>query len=160
MRKVTVGIADYKVANDGTVLESMSLGSCVGVAIYDPKAKVGGLAHIMLPDSKASKHNVSPRKYADTAIRLVIEKLLEMGANKKNLKSKIAGGSCMFESMAFDPALNIGERNVEAVKKVLAEEHIPIVAKDVGKNYGRTLEFIISSGKLAIKSVNSGVKYI
>lgn len=156
-----VDIADFKIGTNNDILVTISLGSCVGVVLYDPVNKIGGLAHIMLPDSSMSAVKSSnPKKFADTGIRMMIQEMIKLGAERKNLKAKIVGGACMFESAIPDPSLAIGTRNIEAVKKVLAEEKIPVVAEDTGGNYGRTPEFHTNSGKLIIRSAKYGVKEI
>ncbi len=157
---IRVEIADFKVAKNPVVLETISLGSCVGVALYDAVSKIGGLAHIMLPDSSLSKIQTSPKKFADTCIRMMIDEMKKFGADKNRLKAKITGGACMFESAMPDPSMTIGKRNVDAAKKVLLEENIPIIAEDTGKNYGRSLRFYTDTGKLIVKSVQYGEKEI
>lgn len=150
--KIIVGIGEYKVASNNEVLVTMSLGSCVGVALYDPVSKVGGLAHIMLPNSAMSKSHTNLAKFADTGIRMMLEDMLKMGANKVITVAKIVGGACMFESKMADPMMKIGERNVEAVREILTQEGIPIFKEDTGKNYGRTVEFYTETGKVIVKS--------
>jgi len=160
-KTLPVEIADFKVAKNSAVLETTSLGSCVGIVLYDPVNKIGGLAHILLPDSSISKAQTSsPAKFADTGIRAMIEEMIKLGGQKNCFRAKIAGGANMFESVLPDPCMAIGERNVEAVKKVLAEEKIPIVGEDTGKNYGRTLIFYIETGKVIVKSAQYGTKEI
>lgn len=158
---VKVGIADVKVANAPHLLKTSGLGSCVGVVIYDLKLKVAGLAHIMLPDSTASKReNRNGMKYADTGIDLLLELLIKQGVNKHSLKAKLAGGAHMFAFRSDNQMLRIGERNVEAVILKLNQLNIPILAQDVGGNKGRTIEFDPDTGLLSIKTVNSEMKYI
>ena len=160
---IVVNIADYKVAKNNCTLVSVSLGSCVGIALYDSINKTGGLAHIMLPDSSLMSNNAglsSPNKFADTAIKLMLKEMEKFGALKCNLTARITGGACMFKTASSNPIMNIGVRNIEAVKKVLAEEKIPIIAEDVGKNYGRTIEFMVETGKVLIKSAQYGTKEI
>ncbi|MFQ6118527.1 MAG: chemotaxis protein CheD, partial [Methanosarcinales archaeon] len=150
--KILVGIADLKVGKSPDVFIALGVGSCVGIALYDPKCKCGGLAHIMLPDSKKAINNehLNHAKYADTAIDLMLKQMLSLGANKKNIISKIAGGAHMF-LFNGNNNMNIGERNVLAVKNKLKESNIKLVAEDTGKNYGRTLIFSTEDGKLIVK---------
>ena len=160
MESIYVGIGEYKTSQGFAVMESHSLGSCVGIAIYDEHTKIAGLAHIMLPSSLQSQpENVkkNPGKFADTALRLMIQDMLKLGAGKSRLRAKIAGGACMFQSAMPDQMMNIGLKNIEAVRTVLAREHVPVVAEDVGKNYGRTVIFYADTGKLAIKSAKYGI---
>lgn len=158
-KTITVGIADFNVAKDEDTLVTYALGSCVGICLYDPVMKLAGLSHIMLPTIKDFKDPVAAAqtaKYADTAIELLMKKMLGMGAGKIRLRAKIAGGAQMFAPVNNTNLAGIGERNVIAVKKELARLSIPIVAEDTGKNYGRTLYLTSADGVMRIKSVNKG----
>lgn len=156
-----VGIADLNVVRSPAKIRTSGLGSCVGVVVYDLNKQVAGLAHIMLPDSSLSKNkDFNKFKYADTAIDILVEKLLELSASKFNLKAKIAGGAQMFNLPNSKDVMRIGPRNVEAVIERLKKHRIPIVAQDVGGNSGRTIEFDPVTGKLKIRTVNKGEKFI
>lgn len=156
-----VGIADLNIVHAPAKIRTSGLGSCVGVVVYDLKKQVAGLAHIMLPDSSLSKHkDFNKYKYADTAIDMLVEKLLDQSANRYNLKAKIAGGAQMFQLHNSTDVMRIGPRNVEAVIDRLNKHRIPIVAQDVGGNSGRTIEFDPITGKLKIRTVNKGEKFI
>lgn len=158
-KTITVGIADFNVAREDDTLVTYALGSCVGICLYDPVLKLAGLSHIMLPSIKEFRESSSAAqtgKYADTAIELLMKKMLGMGAVKIRLRAKIAGGAQMFAPVNNTTLAAIGERNVIAVKKELARLSIPIVAEDTGKNYGRTLYLTAADGVMRIKSVNKG----
>lgn len=135
---IKVGIGDYKVANSPHSLITVALGSCVGIALYDPVSKVGGLSHIMLPDSTAFRGEKKVEKFADLAIPSLVEEMLKIGASSK-LEAKIAGGASMFKLKNTIAKEQIGQRNIAAVKKVLAEMQIPIVGEHTGEDYGRTM---------------------
>lgn len=158
---LNVGVAEIKVSCNSDILASFGLGSCVAVAMFDPLRKVGGLAHIMLPESKGREAQ-SPGKFADTAVVKLVEELLRLGARQSRLRCKIAGGAQMFEipgarkGESGVSASNIGARNVEAVKKALDEKGIPLVGEDTGGNYGRTVKFYSSTGELEITSIYHG----
>jgi len=158
-KTITVGIADLNVVKDDDTLVTYALGSCVGICLYDPVMKMAGLSHIMLPSVKEFTDPAAAAqtmKYADTAIELLMKKMLSMGAGKIRLRAKIAGGAQMFAPVNNTSLAGIGERNVLAVKKELARLVIPIVAEDTGKNYGRTLYLTAADGVMRIKSVNKG----
>lgn len=152
MNIINVGIADFKIDKAPNVLVTISLGSCVGIIIYDRVTKIGSLAHIMLPDSKKCKIKVDPCKYADTAIVMMYEKMLSSGADKKNIFSKIFGGANMFRGAISLNGFDIGNKNVEATKEILKKLEIPIIAEDTGSNYGRTIEFYLDTGEVLVKS--------
>jgi len=163
---VNVGVAEYYVTHNPHVLASFGLGSCVGVALYDDKKRVGGLAHIMLPDSRSMTRKGSPGKYADTAIRAMVEEMERLGSLRRDIKAKVAGGACMFTIPgAVNPrnipgpclGMQIGDRNIEAAKRALRELKIPVVAEDTGGSYGRTMRFNISDGSVTINSIKHGV---
>ena len=155
---IKVGMADLNAAKSPAVLITYGLGSCVGVTLYDEKVKVGGLAHIMLPDSKAAKEVGNPAKFADTAIPILIEKMEKLGASKSRMVAKIAGGAQMFTFSKQDPKKSIGQRNAEAVREKLKDEGIPIVVDETGGNFGRTIILHTDTGVLEIKTIGHGVK--
>lgn len=158
---ISVGISDLNTAMAPQTIRTSGLGSCVGVVIYDEKNQVGGLAHVMLPDSKLTKQSVTNEyKYADTAIPILIDRLLEQGARKFALKAKLAGGAQMFQFSSNSDIMRIGPRNVIAVKEQLEKLKIPVIAEEVGGNRGRTIEFEPHSAQLKIRTVNQGEKYI
>ena|SRR5699024_3046366 len=158
---VKVGIADLNVVSAPNRIRTSGLGSCVGVVIYDSRVKVAGLAHVMLPDSSLSKQkDFNKYKYANTAIDILVDKLLQKNAMRINLKAKIAGGAQMFQLQNATNVMRIGPRNVDAVSDKLAQYRIPIVAQDVGGNSGRTIEFDPVTGKLKIRTVNKGERII
>lgn len=150
---ILVGMADLNVCKSPKALKTIALGSCVGVILYDSFNKVGGLAHIMLPDSTLIANNENKAKFVDTGIETMINLLVsKYNVNKRRLKAKIAGGAQMFNFNTQNEALKIGDRNIEATRHNLAMHRIPIVSEDVGKNYGRTITFYPDTFELAIKS--------
>lgn len=161
---IKVGMADIKVCKAPDAVTTLGLGSCVGIAIRDPLTKIGGLAHIMLPDStQITARSVNIPKFADTGTRELVNMLLKAGANKSKLVAKIAGGAQMFAFQSGNAAndmMAVGERNAIAVRKVLSELRIPILAEDCGLNYGRTVEFFPETGDYVIKAVGKPVKTI
>lgn len=157
---IKVGMADLSTAKEPDILTTLGLGSCVGIALYDPSTKVGGLAHIMLPDSKQIKNNENKAKFADTAIEVLVQAMIKKGARKNRIVAKIAGGAHMFEFKNMDDMMRIGTRNVNAVVQILNEIHIPIIAQDVGKNYGRTVELHTLTGVFRVKTIGHGIREI
>ena len=155
---IVVGISDYKLAKNPGVLVTYALGSCVGICIYDRKLKIGGLSHIMLPDSTMfTRGEINRMKFADTAICDMISILVNKGADKKSLSAKIAGGAQMFKVQEDSQLGNIGERNIKSVKNALSELRIPLLAEDTGLNYGRTVYFDIETGIMKVQSLNRSI---
>lgn len=156
-KTVTVGISDLNVVRAPDTLVTYALGSCVGICMYDPVTKVAGLSHIMLPSSSLTGSDPKQAmRFANTAIPMLLKKMESQGAQRSRIKAKIAGGAQMFASTGNSAISNIGQRNIAAVKQALAALHIPIIADDTGKNYGRTLYLTAADGVMRIKSVNRG----
>ncbi len=158
---IKVGMADLKTckAPDGVI--TLGLGSCVGIALRDPVTQIGGLVHIMLPDSTAMRGNNSVlEKFADTGIDELIRQMVAMGANRNRLVAKIAGGATMFQVQSRNDMMKIGERNVEATIKKLNALNIKILAQDTGENYGRTVTFFPETGEFHIRAVGKSQKII
>jgi chemotaxis protein CheD len=148
---ITVGIADLNAVASPGVLATYALGSCVGICLYDPDRKIAGLAHIMLPWSKeAGTHSDNMRRYADTGITELIQKMCGMGASSSRICAKIAGGAQMFKTNSC--VFNIGDRNVEAVKKVLETYRIRLLAEETGQNFGRTVLFYSEDGIMEVRA--------
>ncbi|WP_456399802.1 chemoreceptor glutamine deamidase/glutamate methylesterase CheD [Mesoaciditoga sp.] len=150
--KIIIGIGEYAVASNPAILVTLGLGSCVGVCIRDKKKRVGGMIHVMLPETNATTGKLS--KYAKPGIEIMVNEILKKGANLRDLEAKIAGGAAMFQSKGFD----IGKRNVEKVKEVLLSLKIPLVAEDTGQNRARSIEFHLDTGELFIKKVGGKEK--
>lgn len=125
---IKVGMADLNICKSPDGLTTLGLGSCVGIALRDPVTKVGGLAHIMLPDSTAIKDNTNIPKFADTGIVELVNRIACAGGSKSRLVAKIAGGAQMFAFQNKSSLIKVGEKNVMAVKKKLEELNIPILA--------------------------------
>ncbi|MCL2053642.1 MAG: chemotaxis protein CheD [Oscillospiraceae bacterium] len=149
---ITVGIADLKAGKAPDVIVTYALGSCVGICLYDASTKVGGLAHIMLPLSTEAAAYTADNKYryADTGIAELITLMERKGASKTRMTAKIAGGAQMFSSNSA--VFNIGERNVIAVRQILAKNGIRIAAQAVGSNYGRTVFFHTDKGTMEVRA--------
>lgn len=157
MGMITVGIADLNIAREPDVLATYALGSCVGICLYDPEKKIAGLAHIMLPLSKDAVNGGADnrRRYADTGITELIQTMSLAGAAPSRLVAKIAGGAQMFNTTSS--VFNIGERNVAAVKKILAAYKIRIIAEETGENFGRTVFFYPDSGIMEVRSATKPI---
>ncbi|MDR0903043.1 MAG: chemotaxis protein CheD [Ruminococcus sp.] len=153
MAQKVIGIADLAVGKAEDTLVTYALGSCVGVSLWDADKKQGGLVHIMLP---SSRENSNPsdnfRKFADTGIGELIQSLGLIGSQKSSLVAKIAGGAKMFATN--NSLFNIGERNVEQVRRYLQLMRIPLKAHDTGLDYGRTVFFHVDTGILEVKATN------
>jgi chemotaxis protein CheD len=160
-KSFAVDIAMMKVARAPDQLYSLGLGSCIGVAIYDPAVKIGGLIHILLPTSQGFENgNHVKTKFADSGITALVEALIKAGASRARMKAKIAGGASMFTTNGTSSVHEVGKRNIESSKETLKSLGIDLVANDTGGNKGRTIVFDIETGQLTIKTVDRTVRVI
>ena len=148
--KITIGIADMKMAKDSGMLITYALGSCIGICLHDPVLKLGALVHIMLPVNMEAGRK-TPLKYADTGIRETLRLMESKGASRSRITAKIAGGAKMFE-VGSSSLGNIGQRNIESVHLNLKKEGIRLLKEDVGGTVARTLLFDVNSGLGCVRS--------
>ncbi|MGI6160693.1 MAG: chemotaxis protein CheD [Christensenellales bacterium] len=152
MSDIYIGLSELDVALSPRRLITMGLGSCIGLVLYDPVIRAGGMAHIMLPSSPQGAQDGGAR-FADTAIPLLINRLLELGAGRARLVAKMAGGAHMFGGGWDCDVLKVGLRNAQKCRELLYEWRIPLIAEDTGGGVGRTLEFDCETGRLKIRLV-------
>ena len=151
MSDVVIGISDLKVSNKADdVLVTYALGSCIAVAIYDPRVKVGGLLHYMLPDSTLdmNKAKATPGMFADTGIPILFKACYNLGAQKKSMIVKVIGGASILDDTNY---FRIGQKNIMAVRKMFWKNNVMINGEDTGSNYNRTVRLEISTGKVFVK---------
>nr|WP_321401905.1 chemotaxis protein CheD [uncultured Desulfobacter sp.] len=151
-----VGVADMKVSNQtGDTIVTYSLGSCIGVAIYDPQAKVGGILHYMLPNSDidSGKAKDNPFLFADTGIPELLNQVYALGAEKSRLRVFAAGGA---EIMDQEGIFNLGRQNYAALMQILNKDHIPIWKQAVGGYSNRTVKMEIASGNIYLNTSGLG----
>ncbi|RSL32835.1 chemotaxis protein CheD [Salibacterium salarium] len=158
---VKVGMADWKLAEAPSTIRTSGLGSCIGAVVYDEAKQIAALAHVMLPDSAMAKNKEANRaKFADTALEDALYSLQQWGCSVSRLKAKIAGGAQMFSFSSNNEMMRIGPRNAEAVKEILGQYRIRLIAEDTGGNKGRTIEFNPADKTLHIRTVNQGESII
>lgn len=157
---IHVGIGEYRVARNPGRLVTLGLGSCVGIGMWDPATKIGGLLHIMLPSSKEFTKLNKREKYADLGIPLMLKELLELGAGRGRITAKLVGGAQMFSGLDKKQLFNIGERNVQASRRILRELNISVAGEDVGGSRGRTMYLDLQSGQVLIKTLGKDIKVL
>lgn len=161
MNSYAVDIAMMKVVRSPDQLYSLGLGSCVGVAIFDPAMRIGGLIHVLLPSSlEFEKANHVRTKFADSGIHDLVNELIKSGASKFRLKAKMAGGAAMFTLQNAMPNNMIGKRNVVSCRETLKNLGIDIISQDIGGNKGRTIIFDVETGQLTVRMVDRSEKII
>ena len=158
-KKISVGIADMKIARREGTLITYALGSCIGITFYDPAIKLGGLLHIMLPN-RSDPNDPKIYKYADSGIREMVRKLSAFGMVKSRTVVKIAGGAKMFDIKGNTDFGNIGQRNAAMVKKILMEERMRITSEDTGGAYARTMLLNVDNGDVVIRTVGRPEKHL
>ncbi len=154
MDRISVKVGEAKVATGSQVLLAIGLGSCVGLALYDPRVRVGGFAHIMLPHPTSARKPTPPGRFGSTAVEHLLEMMAEHGALRRRVFARIVGGAAMFESVLNDDGQpSLGQRNIEATRKGLVQAGLRLSGEAVGGNFGRTVHFHARDGKLVITSV-------
>lgn len=151
-QRVVVGVGDVAVSNNANVnLSTFALGSCVGIIVYDKDVKVGGLIHIMLPDSTLSpdKAQKQPAMFADTGLPLMFRNLCGLRAERPRMKAFVAGGASVISGSDM---FKIGERNILAVKKLVNALGIKVVKADVGGVNNRTIHLNVGTGEVTLKT--------
>lgn len=144
-----VGMGELKYGDNGNILAVYGLGSCIALAVFDPQKNHGVLCHIVLPEAKGQDDCTA--RYADTAVRRCIGTMVQRGSSPDRLRAKITGGANLFAGQRKIPFMDIGVKNVQAVKKLLAQESIALIGADVGGHKGRTVMFHPTDGRLVIR---------
>ena len=158
LHRIVVNVADAKISRDSRdVLVTYGLGSCIGVCMYDPVACLGAMVHSQLPDSRINeaKARGNPLMFVDTGLKIVIDKMLSMGANKRLIRTVIAGGA----SMKMMPEnSDIGRKNYQSVRKMLWKANMFVDADDVGGTSARTMYLSIVDGVVTIRCIGAEKK--
>ena len=155
MKQLIVDIADYAVGRAGLTLVTIGLGSCVGIALYAPEARVGALAHVLLPNVSLSALHSVPGKFPSTAVPTMVRRMRELGA-RGAIEARLVGGASMFAPLLPTGSMSLGSRNVAAAHAACAELDVPIVGEDVGGAHGRSVYFDVAHGRVLVRSVRHG----
>jgi chemotaxis protein CheD len=145
-----VSIAETRIARAPEVLKASGLGSCIAVGIYDPRNRIGGLGHLLLPNGTEDNPPGREGKYVDLGILDMVAGLVKAGARREDLVAKIVGGANMFETTCQTLINGIGARNARSARETLAGLGIPLVGEEVGGNRGRTVEFDLATGRMLV----------
>lgn len=151
-----VGISDCKMSDDPTdTVVTYALGSCVGLALYDRRSRIGGLLHVMLPDSRyrSASREFNPYMYADAGFHAFLKEMLSLGAHRDAIEARLAGGANMLQQSHF---LDIGKRNAEAMITVLRVERIPILGSSLGGVVGRSMALRLQDGTVTVRHLGRG----
>ena len=157
--RIIVGVGEIDCAFEPRILITQALGSCVGVALWDPRVRVGGLAHVMLPTALGSDPSpAGGTGFADIAVPALVERMVDLGAGRRRMVAKLAGGASMFRGESGTDT--IGDRNVAAVRDQLERAGVPVSAADTGGSHARTIELSPGTGILLIRSYTYGMHEI
>jgi chemotaxis protein CheD len=148
-----VRVAQHAVGGPDDTLVTLGLGSCVAILLHDEAARVGGLAHVLLPEPALSRDQANASKFASTAVPALVEEMARMGARPSRLRARLVGGAAMFQGLMVPGSLNMGARNVIASREALQRAGIPVVAEQVGGDFGRSVRFQVGAGKTVVSSV-------
>ncbi len=156
-RQKIVRVADLQVAGTGETLITVGLGSCVAIVLYDAVARIGGMAHVLLPSPGLSRDDSNRAKFPQTAVPRLLELMSQCGASPRRLTGRLVGGASMFSSLAAPGTIQMGDRNVVASRQALNQHGIPLTGESVGGDYGRTVRLTVADGLLEVSSVAHGI---
>jgi chemotaxis protein CheD len=158
--EIRVKVAECAVGRDEQTLITIGLGSCVAIVLYDSRARVGGLAHTLLPDESMARDRSNPAKFAASAVTVLLAEMARLGADARRVRAKLVGGASMFANLLPSGGINIGDRNVAAARQALERNGIHIVAEDVGSDHGRSVYFHLDDGRVEVRSLKKGNRVI
>lgn len=156
--EIIVRVADLRAAAAPGVLMTVGLGSCVAILLYDPMARVAGLAHVLLPSPALARRDATPGRFPQTAVPRTLELMAELGASSRRVTARLAGGASMFASLAAPGTIQMGERNLVACRQVLSLQGIALTGEATGGDYGRTVRIWAEDGRIEVTSVAHGVQ--
>ena len=151
MKDRIVKVADLAAEAGETRLVTLGLGSCVAAVLWDHTVRVGGLAHVLLPSRTLARDQSNLAKFAETALPLLVERMVALGASPFRMSARLVGGAAMFANIGSQGVAQMGERNVQAVRDVLQALRIPVAAEDTGRDYGRSVYFEVASGRVEVR---------
>ena len=155
----SVNVGDAAVMREQGVLASLGLGSCVALMLYDRATRIGALAHIQLPHEALSRTPGKPSKYASTAVAHLLE-LMRAIERVHAPEARVVGGASMFATLLNGGGINMGERNVVATRRALVAAGIPLIAEDVGGDFGRSVYFDVATGEVRVTSIRHGERVL
>jgi chemotaxis protein CheD len=159
-RELVVKVADLRSGLENDTLVTVGLGSCVAIMLHDAEARVGGMAHILLPTPALSRLDGNVAKFPQTAIPRLIELMVAEGAKPQRITARLAGGASMFSALAPPGTIQMGERNLVAARQVLNTHGVPLVGEAVGGDFGRTVRLRVSDGRVEVSTVAHGIQHL
>jgi chemotaxis protein CheD len=157
-REVLVRVADLRTGGAEDVLVTVGLGSCVAILLHDAEARIGGLAHVLLPSPVLARHDGNPAKFPQSAVPRLLQLMIDGGARAERITARLAGGASMFAALAPPGTVQMGERNLTAARQALSSHGVPLVGEAVGGDFGRTVRLRVFDGQVEISTVFHGVQ--
>ena len=157
---VMVRVADLGVGVAADTLVTVGLGSCVAIVLHDAEAKVGGLAHVLLPSPALARDDGKPARFPQSAVPSLLQLMAAKGAQARRITARLAGGASMFAALAPPGTIQMGERNLVASRQALASHGVPLVGEAVGGDFGRTVRLRVADGSLEVSTVAHGVQHL
>ncbi len=159
-RELVVRVAELRSGRADDTLVTVGLGSCIAIMLHDAEAKVGGMAHVLLPTPVLSRKDSNPAKFPQTAIPRLIELMVADGAKPQRITARLAGGASMFTALAPPGTIQMGERNLVAARQVLNTHGVPLIAEAVGGDFGRTVRLRVCDGRVEVSTVAHGIQHL
>jgi chemotaxis protein CheD len=158
-REIVVRVAELAVGTGSDVLVTIGLGSCVAIVLHDPGARVGGLAHVLLPSPSLSRRDdAGPGRFPQTAVPALIEAMAARGGVPRRLSARLVGGAAMFTNLSPVGTIQMGERNAVASRQALLAHGIAVIGEDLGGDYGRTVRLDVATGALDVTSLKHAAR--
>jgi chemotaxis protein CheD len=159
-RELVVRVADLRTGVTDDVLVTVGLGSCVAILLYDAEARVGGMAHILLPSPALARVDGNPAKFPQSAVPRLLDLMTADGARRERITGRLAGGASMFAALAPPGTVQMGERNLVAARQALNTHGVPLVGEAVGGDFGRTVRLRVCNGRVEVSTVAHGVQHL
>jgi chemotaxis protein CheD len=157
-RELVVRVADLRIGVADDVLVTVGLGSCVAIMLYDAEAKIGGLAHTLLPSPALARVDGNPAKFPQTAVPHLLQLMQADGASPSRITARLAGGASMFAALAPPGTMQMGERNLAAARQALNANGVPLIGEAVGGDFGRTVRLRVDDGRVEVSTVAHGIQ--
>jgi chemotaxis protein CheD len=157
-RELLVRVADLRVGVGDDVLITLGLGSCVAILLHDAQARVGGLAHVLLPSPALARSDGNPAKFPQSAVPRLLELMIADGGHPGRITARLAGGASMFAALAPPGTIQMGERNLVAARQVLRNHNLPLVGESVGGDFGRTVRLQVNDGQVEVSTFAHGIQ--
>jgi chemotaxis protein CheD len=159
-RELLVRVADLRIGLADDVLVTVGLGSCVAILLHDAEARVGGLAHVLLPSPALTRMDGNPAKFPQSAVPRLLQLMMADGARAERITARLAGGASMFASLAPPGTIQMGERNLAAARQALSSHGVPLIGEAVGGDFGRTVRLRVCDGRVEVSTVAHGIRHL